>query len=726
MENLKLDQSAPPSIPQPSWYHPSQWEEEEIKLEQGVIIREKYCLEKQLGKGAMGVVWKAIDLIQEEGYARDSHVAIKFLSQDFKQHPDALKALVREFNRYKRLNHPNIIKAHGLDHVGSTFFMVMELLKGVPLDEFIKINPNGLSLSEAEPIIKNMSQALACAHQEGIAHLDFKPANVFYDPETKIAKVIDFGIARPLEQSARYEALFVPSFLKAFAYPYASCEMLLGFEPDPRDDIYGLACVTYELLSGKHPFNGKKATTAKYEKLSPKPIIDLNSKQNHALRRALAFQRKSRTFTANQFLAELFPEKKRSALGLVSGGVLIAIVAGFAAWERLKPTEQERQRLVEEKAARQQAEVARLAAEQEEAARKKAEVARLAAEQEEAARKAEVARLAEAARSAEQKRQQELAKVVKLLKQCKKHLDAQRLTTGRRGTALACYRDVLELDAGNVEALDGLRQIERRYQQWAEKAFKKRDLDKISSYLKGLERVNPRSSVLVDLRGRLEIERENLARKQAEAERLAREEAKRQKAEAERLAEQQRQQAKQAQEIAGLLQNCQKHLDAQRLTTGSGETALSCYQKVLKREAGNAEALEGLQQIERRYQVWAEKAFRNKQLRKISNYLKGLERVNPQSPVLADLRGRLEVERENLARQQQQAKRRQAEAKRQQAKRQEKERQQQTAKPAKQPERREEIGDDALAKFIDAARRQQARDDYFAGKRAEARKRQSD
>ncbi|OAD22559.1 serine/threonine protein kinase, partial [Candidatus Thiomargarita nelsonii] len=239
------------SAPSFDWTRPSKWLNEEIVLEKGLIIRDNYRLEEEVGEGGMGVVWKAVDLIQEAGQARDSHVAIKFFSQDFKEHPDALKALVREFHRYKRLNHPNIVKAHGLDRLGSTFFLVMEFLKGIPLKEFIKDHKNGLSLNKAKPIIKNMAHALAHAHQEGIGHLDFKPDNVFYDPDTKTAKVIDFGIARPLKQSERDETRFDPGSLGALTDAYASNEMLLNLEPDTRDDIYGLACVTYELLSGK-------------------------------------------------------------------------------------------------------------------------------------------------------------------------------------------------------------------------------------------------------------------------------------------------------------------------------------------------------------------------------------------------------------------------------------------------------------------------------------------
>ncbi|MEN8218133.1 MAG: serine/threonine-protein kinase [Pseudomonadota bacterium] len=514
-----------------SWSRPSQWEDsDEIELKPGLVIRDNYRLEEELGEGGMGVVWKAIDLIQEAGEARDSHVAIKFFSRDFKQHPDALKALVREFHRYKRLTHPKIVKAHGLDRFGNTYFMVMELLKGIPLNEFLKSHKNGVSIIEAKPIIKDMAEALGHAHQEGIAHLDFKPANVFYDPDEKIAKVIDFGIARPLEQSERDETLFDPGTLQALTDAYASYEMLLALEPDQRDDIYGLACVTYELLSGKHPFNRKKATTAEYEKLSPKPIKGLNNQQNQALLRALAFYRDERTLTASQFLAELFPPVKESPNWfLVGGSVIVLGLASFAAWEHFKPqptpegiinepapsvvipeppqvtptplVDQEPAVLEpEEDDARQQAEAA-LAEErrQQEEARQQAEAA-LAEEQ----RQQEEARQqAEAARLAEEQRQQ----VAGLLRECQRHLEANRLTTGSGGTALACYRKVLALDADNADAKEGLREIERRYQYWAEGAFRRNDLPKVRKYLKRIEMVDPQSPILAELRERLENER---------------------------------------------------------------------------------------------------------------------------------------------------------------------------------------------------------------------------
>jgi len=313
---------------------PEQWEriDEKELFQAGTLIRDNYRLEEKMGEGGMGVVWKAVDLIQVAGDSRDVYVAIKFLSKDFKQHPDALKALVREFAKYKRLIHSNIVKAYELSRVCDIVFIVMEFLDGIPLDEFIKQHPNGIPLSQAEPIIRCMGEALAYAHQQGIAHLDFKPANVFYDPNKGVTKVIDFGIAQFISVSEREKTRFKGSELKALTEAYASCEMLAELEPAACDDIYGLACVTYELLSGKHPFNKTRADKVKLTKefFPPKPINGLKNKQNKALRRALAFERKNRTPTVDKFLEQFFLSKPiGSSLAIAAGGLFVLLPLVF-------------------------------------------------------------------------------------------------------------------------------------------------------------------------------------------------------------------------------------------------------------------------------------------------------------------------------------------------------------------------------------------------------------
>jgi serine/threonine protein kinase len=317
-----------------SWSNLPEDNGEEVVLEPGMVIRDSYRLIEPVGKGGMGVVWKALDLSHDADDSHRHYVAIKFLNRDFEKHPDALKALVREFARYQKLSHPNIVRAYELSRTGSTVFMVMEFLSGIPLRQLIKEHPLGHSLEEAKPIIQGMAQALAYAHNEGIAHLDFKPANVFYDPEHKLVKVIDFGIARLIKQSEREKTLFDPGSLGAFTETYASRELFLKLEaPAPVNDIYALACVTYELLSGKHPFNRKTSVKAEDEKLSPKSIEGLSRQQNKALSHALAYHRDKRTQTVDKFLAELFPEKKKSSVLFFAVLLIVlqlAILGGLA------------------------------------------------------------------------------------------------------------------------------------------------------------------------------------------------------------------------------------------------------------------------------------------------------------------------------------------------------------------------------------------------------------
>jgi serine/threonine protein kinase/cytochrome c553 len=459
---------------------------EEVVLKQGLIIRENYRLVEQLGEGGMGVVWKAVDLVQEEGDSRNPYVAIKFLSKNFKEHPDALKALVRELARYQRLNHPNIVRAYELSRVGGTVFMVMEFLDGISLKPFIKANPNGIPLEEAKPIIQDMGKALSYIHKEGIAHLDFKPDNVFYDPKDQIVKIIDFGIARLIKPSEREKTRYDPGNLSAYTEPYASSEMLLGLDPAPADDIYALACVTYELLSGKHPFNRKTATKAEAEKLSPKPIDGLTSQQNKTLLRALAFRREERTSTVENFLEELFPEKKKSS-SLIVRGIIITLVCAviFGSIVLWKTIEDENKRR-EEQIRQQAIELERF--KQQDEARKRAEIERA---KEKAEKKAEARRLVKE------------KKIRSLLEKCKTHLEAKRFTTGTQGTALDCYQQVLKLDPNNPDSKAGLKVMEDFYIEIIETALYKNQKYRAKKILPRLEKVDKNSAALDYFKRRL-------------------------------------------------------------------------------------------------------------------------------------------------------------------------------------------------------------------------------
>ena len=188
-----------------------------------------------------------------------------------------------------------------------TVFLTMEYLQGKSLNRVLR-SPDfkGLPYAKAMPIIVGMGSALAYAHERGFVHCDFKPANVFLTDRGEI-KVIDFGIARGFQQPAddADQTVFDPGSLGGMTPAYASPEMFEHREPDPRDDIYALACVSYELLTGRHPYNRVSATEARAKGLKPEQPKALSRGQWKVLRQALSLDRATRTPTVKQFLAGL-------------------------------------------------------------------------------------------------------------------------------------------------------------------------------------------------------------------------------------------------------------------------------------------------------------------------------------------------------------------------------------------------------------------------------------
>ncbi|MCG8378000.1 MAG: bifunctional serine/threonine-protein kinase/formylglycine-generating enzyme family protein, partial [Proteobacteria bacterium] len=276
-------------------------------------IKQRFKLEKVLGIGGMGKVYKALDLLKAEAKDKKPHVAIKLLNEDFKDHPEAFISLQRESSRQQKLAHPNIATIYDFDRVGgpgTPVFITMELMEGMELKDYIKkkVRPaGGLPFDEAYDIIRQLGLGLIYAHERRLVHSDFKPGNAFLCNDGTV-KTLDFGIARAVKIPVTGEAektLFDPGKLGALTPAYASLEMLEGDEPDTRDDTYALGCTAYELLTGKHPFNKLPANKASENNLVPPYIKTLNKKQNRALRRAVAFYRADRSPDVGHFLEEL-------------------------------------------------------------------------------------------------------------------------------------------------------------------------------------------------------------------------------------------------------------------------------------------------------------------------------------------------------------------------------------------------------------------------------------
>jgi hypothetical protein len=295
----------------------------------GDTLNGRFVLEECVGFG-MGTVYKALDLRKLEASDRQPYIAIKVLNVQFQGHPKSLIALQREARKAQKLAHPNIVSVYDFDRDGSMVYLTMEYLDGKPLSQVLRAPDfNGMPYADAMRIVRGMGLALAYAHERGFVHCDFKPANVILTDAGQV-KVIDFGIARVFHKAEEDVdvTVFDPGSLGALTPAYASPEMIEHGEPDPRDDIYALGCITYELLTGRHPFNRMSATQARAAGMRPQRPPQLGHAQWRGLKCALAFERERRTPTVARFLEELGEHRRLPRPMVLAGaGLLAALLA---------------------------------------------------------------------------------------------------------------------------------------------------------------------------------------------------------------------------------------------------------------------------------------------------------------------------------------------------------------------------------------------------------------
>jgi len=274
----------------------------------GSVLKDRFVLEKVLGKGGMGVVYKARDLRKVEARDKEPYMAVKVLTKNFQATPGSFIALQREAKKAQLLAHPNIVTVYDFDRDGPNVYMTMELLEGEPLDTLIRrLQPKALPPEAAKSIIVQMARALAYAHKNKIVHSDLKPGNIFLT-SNNVVKVVDFGIARAVQKpelKPSDETIFDPGSLGALTPTYASCEMFERAIPDPRDDVYGMAVVAYELFTGVHPFERQPSIVARESKLVPKRPKEMSRDLWTAISGGLAFDRDKRTLDATMFLQQV-------------------------------------------------------------------------------------------------------------------------------------------------------------------------------------------------------------------------------------------------------------------------------------------------------------------------------------------------------------------------------------------------------------------------------------
>jgi serine/threonine-protein kinase len=269
----------------------------------------RYSLERELGRGGMGVVYLARDV------RLDRPVAIKLLPPARATDGRLRERFLREARTAAKLSHPNIVPIHAVDEVGEFVFFAMAYVQGETLAQ--RVSARGpLRPAEAARVLREVAWALAYAHGKGVIHRDIKPENILLDVETGRAMVADFGIAHLIEASRTTgagEVIGTPEFM--------SPEQASGVELDGRSDLYSLGVVGFYALAGRLPFSRDDAAAVLVQQLThPAPPLvkvapGVPGRLGSAVDRCLAKSPGDR-FTSGEALAEALDSAMATSQGI--------------------------------------------------------------------------------------------------------------------------------------------------------------------------------------------------------------------------------------------------------------------------------------------------------------------------------------------------------------------------------------------------------------------------
>src|SRR5262249_32842751 len=229
-----------------------------------------YRILKEIGKGGMGVVYKA------EDSKLHRTVAIKALSADLVGDEKARARFLREARAASAIDHPNICTVYEVNEIEDVLFFVMQYIDGKTLKKFIGGRP--LPLDQALEFSLEICDALAEAHRRNVIHRDIKCSNIMLNERNQL-KILDFGLAKLMkpstasvdpQQSAELTALGSPFGTASYMSP----EQAKGEQADPRSDIFSLGVVMYEMITGRLPFKGRTSVDVMHGvmHLEPAPL----------------------------------------------------------------------------------------------------------------------------------------------------------------------------------------------------------------------------------------------------------------------------------------------------------------------------------------------------------------------------------------------------------------------------------------------------------------------
>ena len=258
------------------------------------VLSGRYQIERLLGVGGMGAVYRARDLLREQYGEPEPYVALKALTEDFAEYPDANSLLYTEFALTSRLSHEHVIRVYSfeVDTHSQRAFITLELLKGCTLAQLLLSHPQGLPWAQALEVTQALLAALSYAHTAGVLHGDIKPSNLMLGDEG--VRLFDFGLGQAEEQRLPGLPRLCRSRFAAWTPRYAAPELLEGAPLSPAADVYAVACVIYELCSGQHPLRRLSAKQAKAVELPLSAAPGLPKSLWPILRAGLAYEASQR------------------------------------------------------------------------------------------------------------------------------------------------------------------------------------------------------------------------------------------------------------------------------------------------------------------------------------------------------------------------------------------------------------------------------------------------